>query len=207
MAANDMAWCGSLLSPCWLPGLSTCAFESAAATLVLLALLLSLLAQGGLLGLIMGLRRQGLVRHGVSGVNGAYIACAVFMTGSHLLHVGLSLALLRPWPFHVAFHSILAATWAAVLSLGLLTARLRACVDLRPVSAAAAVVYTLGLYVWYRLYFDPHSIPVAYAKAAIWTAMLQTVVSIVCTWLGFKRAALSPTTEELTVRDTAVLHS
>ncbi|KXZ45248.1 hypothetical protein GPECTOR_56g344 [Gonium pectorale] len=186
-------WCGGLDDVGWLgPLLSPCSFETYASVALLATALVSLLAQGGRLALIFHIKLQGRLRRGVDGLNGSFIAAALFMLGTHLLHFSVAIALLRPWPFHIVFHAALVVVWGVVASFALYTGRLAASVDFRAVTVPAALVYTVSLYSYYRLYFDPHGVPVPYIKAAIWTVMLQSFVAVTASWLGWRRAAANP---------------
>ncbi|KAG2430405.1 hypothetical protein HXX76_009930 [Chlamydomonas incerta] len=196
MAANGLMWCGGIQDVGWLgPLLSPCTFESGASALLLAATLVSVLVQGGRLGLIHQFKLQGRLRRGVSGLSGAFIACCLFMAGTHLLHFGVGLAILRRFPFHVTYHACLVLTWGTMLGFALYTCRVAATVDFRFVTGPAVLVYCVSLYSFYHLYFEPHNFPMSYIKASIWTAMLQSAMAVVTTWLGVKRAAKNPSLE------------
>ena len=69
-------WCGTFGTSIWLGVLHTispCVYETAAAGLLSLALLMSLLAQGGRLAYVHQLHAQHRWKRGVSGQNGAFI--------------------------------------------------------------------------------------------------------------------------------------
>ncbi|KAG2448115.1 hypothetical protein HYH02_006700 [Chlamydomonas schloesseri] len=198
MAANSLMWCGGIQDVGWLgPLLSPCTFEGGASALLLMTTLVSVLVQGGRLGLIHQFKLQGRLRRGVSGLSGAFIACCLFMAGTHLLHFSVGLALLRAFPFHVTYHACLALTWGTMLGFALYTCRVAATIDFRFVTGPAVLVYCISLYSFYHLYFDPHNFPMSYIKASIWTAMLQTAMAAVTTWLGIKRAAKNPSLESM----------
>ncbi|PNW75764.1 hypothetical protein CHLRE_12g561550v5 [Chlamydomonas reinhardtii] len=198
MAANGLMWCGGIQDVGWLgPLLSPCTFESGASALLLVATLVSVLAQGGRLGLIHQLKLQGRLRRGVSGLSGAFIACCLFMVGTHLLHFSVGLAILRRFPFHVTYHACLALTWGTMLGFALYTCRVAATVDFRFVTGPAVAVYCISLYSFYHLYFDAHNFPMSYIKASIWTAMLQSAMAAVTTWLGARRAAKNPSLQTM----------
>ncbi|KXZ45246.1 hypothetical protein GPECTOR_56g342 [Gonium pectorale] len=142
--------------------------------------------EGGRLALIYHIKLQGRLRRGVDGLNGSFIAAALFMLGTHLLHFSVAIALLRPWPFHIVFHTALVVVWGVVASFALYTGRLAASVNFRAVTVPAP------LYSYHHLYFDPHGVPVPYMKAASWTVMLQSFVAATASWLGWHRAAANP---------------
>lgn len=84
MAANGLMWCGGIQDVGWLgPLLSPCTFESGASALLLVATLVSVLAQGGRLGLIHQLKlqvsreqaRQAVDRGNASRLNGLIGLC------------------------------------------------------------------------------------------------------------------------------------
>lgn len=86
---------------------------------------------------------QGRLRRGVSGLSGAFIACCLFMVGTHLLHFSVGLAILRRFPFHVTYHACLALTWGTMLGFALYTCRVAATVDFRFVTGPAVAVYCI----------------------------------------------------------------
>lgn len=61
-------------------------------------------------------------------------------------------------------------------------------------------LYPRSLYSFYHLYFDAHNFPMSYIKASIWTAMLQSAMAAVTTWLGARRAAKNPSLQTMQVR-------
>ncbi|GFR40138.1 hypothetical protein Agub_g694, partial [Astrephomene gubernaculifera] len=194
MASNGgLQWCGGLANVGWLgPLMSPCSFESVSSAILLAIALVSLLAQAHRLAVIQHLRAQGRLRKAVSGLNGSFIAASLFICGTHLLHFTVGVVALRSFPYHVTYHAFLAIVWALISVLAIYTGRLLVSVDFRAVTLPATLVYAISLYSFYRLYFDPHAMPLPYIKAAIWTAMLQTVVASLASWLGFRRAAQCP---------------
>ncbi len=121
----------------------------------------------------------------------------LFLAGTHALHFFIGLAALRTWPFHITYHAAAALAWGVVVAFALYTSRLPASIDFRALSVLAALAYLLQLYSFFRLYFDPHGLPLQYIKASIWTAMLQTVVAMLVCVLGWKRQAKSPSTNAI----------
>ncbi|GLC47382.1 hypothetical protein PLESTB_001360600 [Pleodorina starrii] len=190
---HGMQWCGTLSDAGLLgPLFSPCTFETLSSTLLLATSLIVLLAQGTRLAAIQQLRVHGRLRKGISGLNGSYIAAALFLCGTHAIHFAVGLVLLRAWPFHIVYHACLSLVWGTIAAFAIYTGRLMVSVDFRIATIPTTLVYCISLYSHFRLYFDTHGIPLPYIKASIWTDMLQVVVAAVISWLGFARAARGP---------------
>ncbi|GIL87517.1 hypothetical protein Vretimale_1580 [Volvox reticuliferus] len=193
-SAHGLRWCGTLSDASWLgPFLSPCSFETFSSTVLLATTLIILLAQGTRLAVAHQLRAHGKQRKGISGLNGSYIAAALFLCGTHALHFTVGLAVLRPWPFHIVYHACMMVVWGTIASFAIYTGRLPISVDFRIASISATLVYIISLYSFFRLYFDTHAMPLQYIKASIWSDMLQLAVAATISWLGFRRAPRGPT--------------
>ncbi|GIL44034.1 hypothetical protein Vafri_1601 [Volvox africanus] len=191
---HGLRWCGTLSDASWLgPFLSPCSFETFSSTVLLATTLIILLVQGTRLAVAQQLKAHGRQRKGISGLNGSYIAAALFVCGTHVLHFTVGLAVLRAWPFHIVYHACMMVVWGTIASFAIYTGRLSISVDFRIASISASLVYSISLYSFFRLYFDTHAIPLQYIKASIWTDMLQLVVAAIISWLGFRRAPRGPT--------------
>lgn len=141
-ARHGLRWCGTLSDTGWLgPFLSPCSYETFASTLLLATTLILLLAQGTRLAVTQQLRVQGRLRKGISGLNATYIAAALFLCGTHVLHFAVALTILRRWPFHIVYHACLSVVWGTIASFALYTGRLSVSVDFRVSTIPAAVVY------------------------------------------------------------------
>ncbi|GLI70029.1 hypothetical protein VaNZ11_014765, partial [Volvox africanus] len=193
-STHGLRWCGTLSNASWLgPFLSPCSFETFSSTVLLATTLIILLVQGTRLAVAQQLNAHGRQRKGISGLNGSYIAAALFLCGTHVLHFTVGLAVLRPWPFHIFNHACMMVVWGTIASFAIYTGRLPISIDFRIASISATLVYFISLYSFFRLYFDTHAIPFQYIKASIWTDMLQLVVAAIISWLGFRRARRVPT--------------
>ncbi|EFJ49390.1 hypothetical protein VOLCADRAFT_59332 [Volvox carteri f. nagariensis] len=192
-ASQGLKWCGTLSDASWLgPFLSPCSFETMSSTLLLATTLILLLAQGTRLAVMQQLRVKGRIRRGISGLNGSYIAAALFLCGTHSIHFAVGLAVLRTWPFHIAYHACFALLWCTIATFAIYSGRLAVGVDFRISSIPATLVYLISLYSYFQLYYDTHAIPLPYIKASIWTDMLQVVVAAIISWLGTRRVAREP---------------
>jgi ATP-binding cassette subfamily B (MDR/TAP) protein 6 len=141
---HGLRWCGTLSDAGWLgPFLSPCTFETLSSTLLLATTLILLLAQGTRLAVIQQLRLQGRLRKGISGLNGSYIAAALFLSGTHVLHFAVGLAVLRGWPFHIVYHAGFAVVWSTVAAFAIYTGRLLVSVDFRIATVPATLVYLI----------------------------------------------------------------
>lgn len=186
-------FCGAFGNTFWVNAgtPSPCVEETTAGGVLLAISLLCFLFQGWRLALIARIK-QTLSQHpekqrGIRGINGAFIAGALFLIGVHSLHLTTSIAVLRDFPFHIIYHACMAGSWLMVAAMAMHTARMRISLDSRAFIFPACAAYLVSFYIYLRLYSDPHHLPMAYIKACVWTILLQTAACIGLAVLEVKR--------------------